>query len=163
MKLGCVRCYVERMPWFYRHPTGRPPHPDVLTPAEWRVLEHVREGRSNSEIAEVLGVSLNTVKTQISSMLGKLELGDRFELAAWDGAPAEASRVALGRMQLAVPFGWLGRAAAGAGVVALGVVFLLAMQWMNDSSPSGGGPEGTRRAHRSRAQQAHPTRFPHRC
>ena len=70
------------MPWFSRHSTGRPPHPDVLTPAEWRVLEHVRAGGSNPRIAEELGVSVNTVKTQISSMLSKLELRDRRELAA---------------------------------------------------------------------------------
>ncbi|NIR62070.1 MAG: helix-turn-helix transcriptional regulator, partial [Gammaproteobacteria bacterium] len=43
-----------------RRGRGRPPHPDVLTPAEWRVLEHVRDGRSNAEIAERLGLSLHT-------------------------------------------------------------------------------------------------------
>ena len=59
------------MPWFFRHRTGRPPHPDVLTPAEWRVLEQVRGGRSNPEIAATLGVSVNTVRTHVQSILGK--------------------------------------------------------------------------------------------
>ena len=68
-------------------PAGRPPHPDVLTPAEWRVLDHLREGRANAEIAVRLGVSVNTVRTHVSNMLAKLELPDRHALAAWDGQP----------------------------------------------------------------------------
>jgi DNA-binding CsgD family transcriptional regulator len=68
-------------------PAGRPRHPDVLTPAEWRVLDHVREGRANAEIAVRLGVSVNTVRTHVSSMLAKLELPDRHALAQWDGQP----------------------------------------------------------------------------
>ena len=31
---------------------GRPPHADVLTPAEWRVVEGVRHGMSNPQIDE---------------------------------------------------------------------------------------------------------------
>ena len=27
---------------------GRPPHPDVLTPAEWRVLDQIRAGHPNA-------------------------------------------------------------------------------------------------------------------
>src|SRR5690606_15972500 len=78
---------LASMHWFRRHPRGRPPHPDILTPAEWRVLEHVREGSPNAEIALRLGVSVNTVKSHVSSMLAKLELRDRRELAAWQGKP----------------------------------------------------------------------------
>ena len=73
---------------------GRPPHPDVLTPAEWRVLEHVREGRPNAEIAVRLGISVNTVRYHVSNMLAKLDQPDRHALAAWDGEPRER-------------FGWL--------------------------------------------------------
>lgn len=51
---------------------GRPPHPDVLTPAEWRVLELLREGLSNPEIAERLGLSRDTVKTHVGAILSKL-------------------------------------------------------------------------------------------
>ena len=32
---------------------GRPKHPDILTPAEWRVVNAVRHGMSNRLIAEV--------------------------------------------------------------------------------------------------------------
>ena len=35
---------------------GRPPHDDQLTPAEWRVVEAVRHGLSNPEIAALAKV-----------------------------------------------------------------------------------------------------------
>src|SRR5688500_17043687 len=91
-------------PLVRRPPRGRPPHPDVLTPAEWRVLDELRAGRSNREIADRLGLSRNTVKTHVSSILGKLELQDRDEVAAWRGQPAP---VAARRSLLFAPLGWL--------------------------------------------------------
>ncbi|MXZ62475.1 MAG: helix-turn-helix transcriptional regulator, partial [Chloroflexi bacterium] len=66
-----------------RNRRGRPRHPDVLTPAEWRVLDALREGGTNAEIAARLGLSLDTVKYHISNMLAKLELRDRRALASW--------------------------------------------------------------------------------
>lgn len=35
-------------------PTGRPPHPGLLTPAEHRVLEHAPLGCTNAEIGDAL-------------------------------------------------------------------------------------------------------------
>ena len=35
---------------------GRPPHPDILTPREWEILALLREGLSDPEIAERLGI-----------------------------------------------------------------------------------------------------------
>jgi len=32
-------------------PRGRPRYPDVLTPAEWRVMAGLRAGNTNAEIA----------------------------------------------------------------------------------------------------------------
>ena len=66
-----------------RNRGGRPRHPDVLTPAEWRVLDALREGGTNAEIAARLGISPDAVKYHISNMLGKLSLQGRHELAAW--------------------------------------------------------------------------------
>ena len=66
-----------------RNRGGRPRHPDVLTPAEWRVLEALREGGTNAEIGARLGTSADAVKYHVSNMLGKLELRDRHALAAW--------------------------------------------------------------------------------
>ena len=55
----------------------------MLTPAEWRVLEVLRDGSTNAEIAARLGISRDTVKYHVSNMLAKLELDDRRALAAW--------------------------------------------------------------------------------
>ncbi len=75
------------MPSLFRR-RGRPPHPDVLTPAEWRVVDEVRKGRTNPEIAEALGLSANTVKTHVSSILAKLDFSGRDQLTTWEGQPA---------------------------------------------------------------------------
>jgi DNA-binding CsgD family transcriptional regulator/catechol 2,3-dioxygenase-like lactoylglutathione lyase family enzyme len=67
---------------------GRPPHPDVLTPAEWEVLNMVRHGRSNRSIARARRTSLDAVKFHVANLLMKLDLPDRAALRAWCGAPA---------------------------------------------------------------------------
>ena len=66
-------------------PRGRPPHADVLTPAEWRVVEAVRHGMSNPEIARRQGVSLDAVKYHVANALQKLGFESRSELKRWDG------------------------------------------------------------------------------
>lgn len=64
---------------------GRPPHPDQLTPAEWRVVEAVRHGLTNAAIANRMGVSLDAVKFHVSAALRKLGFASRRELRLWDG------------------------------------------------------------------------------
>ncbi len=64
---------------------GRPPHPDVLTPAEWQVAEFVRHGMSNPAIAKRLGVSVDAVKFHVSNALTKLGFTQRSQLRQWDG------------------------------------------------------------------------------
>jgi DNA-binding CsgD family transcriptional regulator/catechol 2,3-dioxygenase-like lactoylglutathione lyase family enzyme len=64
---------------------GRPTHPDVLTPGEWRVIEAVRHGLRNREIAVRQGVSLDAVKYHVANALQKLGLSSRTELRRWDG------------------------------------------------------------------------------
>jgi DNA-binding NarL/FixJ family response regulator len=51
---------------------GRPPYPDVLTPREQEVMTLLREGRTNREIAERLGISLNGARYHVSEILSKL-------------------------------------------------------------------------------------------
>jgi DNA-binding NarL/FixJ family response regulator len=53
-----------------RNGPGRPPHEDVLTPAEWKVAESVRHGLTNRRIAERLGVSPDAVKFHVGNALG---------------------------------------------------------------------------------------------
>lgn len=64
---------------------GRPPHPDILTPAEWRVAEAVRHGLSNPQIARRSGISTDAVKFHVANLLAKLALPNRAALRRWDG------------------------------------------------------------------------------
>jgi DNA-binding CsgD family transcriptional regulator len=48
-----------------------------LTGQEIKVLERLAAGQSNKEIAKVLGLSPNTVKTHIANLFGKLEVSRR--------------------------------------------------------------------------------------
>lgn len=54
-----------------------------LTDREEEVLVHVARGLTNAEIADVLHVSLSTVKTHLSSLTTKLDVRNRVELAIW--------------------------------------------------------------------------------
>jgi DNA-binding CsgD family transcriptional regulator/catechol 2,3-dioxygenase-like lactoylglutathione lyase family enzyme len=64
---------------------GWPPHDDVLTPAEWRVVEAVRHGKGNREIARRRGISADAVKFHLSNVLQKLGLPNRLALRRWKG------------------------------------------------------------------------------
>ncbi len=132
-----------------RNRGGRPRHPDVLTPAEWRVLEALRDGGTNAEIGARLGLSLDTVKYHISNMLAKLELRDRRALAAWR---PDAQRGRLGAV-LAVPavlwavvgrpLVWVGvgvAALAGVAVVVAALVALEAVVERDSDAPAAVAP-----------------------
>lgn len=75
---------------------GRPPHEDVLTPAEWRVLHAVQHGMSNRTIAARRGISIDAVKFHISNAMAKLGLADRQALRRWFREPRSS---ALGRKE----------------------------------------------------------------
>lgn len=75
-------------------PPGRPPHPDALTPAEWRVVEAVRHGLTNPDIAARLGVGVDAVKFHVGNALGKLGFASRAELRQWDGVRSDSGLAA---------------------------------------------------------------------
>ncbi|MBX3188590.1 MAG: response regulator transcription factor [Labilithrix sp.] len=54
----------------------------VLTAREEEVLRYLCEGLTNAEIASALGTAPNTVKSQVSAILGKMGASNRTELAA---------------------------------------------------------------------------------
>jgi DNA-binding NarL/FixJ family response regulator len=56
---------------------------DQLTEREEQVLLTVANGRTNSEIADELYISLSTVKTHLASLMNKLHARNRVELAMW--------------------------------------------------------------------------------
>jgi len=55
----------------------------ILTEQEIRILTMIAEGLTNSDIAEVLTVSPNTVKTHVRNIFAKLGVSDRTQAAIW--------------------------------------------------------------------------------
>ncbi|MFF4779295.1 response regulator [Microtetraspora fusca] len=65
-------------------PAAPPVHPiEALTEREEQILVTVARGRTNSEIADELHISLSTVKTHIASLMAKLGARNRVEIAMW--------------------------------------------------------------------------------
>jgi DNA-binding CsgD family transcriptional regulator/catechol 2,3-dioxygenase-like lactoylglutathione lyase family enzyme len=71
----------------HRMRRGRPPHDDVLTPAEWRVVHAVQHGLTNRQIATRRGISLDAVKYHVANAVAKLGLANRQALRRWFRAP----------------------------------------------------------------------------
>jgi DNA-binding CsgD family transcriptional regulator/catechol 2,3-dioxygenase-like lactoylglutathione lyase family enzyme len=70
-----------------KRPRGRPPHPDVLTPGEWRIVHAVQHGLTSRQIAAMKGVSVDAVKYHVANVLAKLHLPGRSSLRRWFRAP----------------------------------------------------------------------------
>jgi DNA-binding CsgD family transcriptional regulator/predicted enzyme related to lactoylglutathione lyase len=75
-----------------RRGRGRPPHPDLLTPAEWEVLDWVRHGLRRGEIARRRGISVDGVKYHLGNISGKLGVPTP-ELRHWPGVPNTGPRM----------------------------------------------------------------------
>lgn len=54
-----------------------------LTPTERKVIDLIGDGMSNREIGESLGIAEKTVKNHITSLLAKMGLQRRTQVAAW--------------------------------------------------------------------------------
>ena len=70
---------------------GRPPHDDLLTPAEWRTVDAVRHGMTNGQIARRRQISIDAVKYHVRNAVAKLGLRNRLELKNWRGAPKRSA------------------------------------------------------------------------
>jgi DNA-binding CsgD family transcriptional regulator/catechol 2,3-dioxygenase-like lactoylglutathione lyase family enzyme len=74
-----------------RSPRGRPPHADILTPAEWRIVHAIQHGMTNREIAARRGVSVDAVKYHVANAFAKLGLNNRKALRQWFRAPRHSA------------------------------------------------------------------------
>ena len=106
------------------------------------MLEELREGGTNAEIAARLGISGDAVKYHISNMLGKLDLRDRSALASWRPRRRRSGLIAiLGVLGgLGRPVTWVGTGAAVAGGVAVVSVAAMLVISVVATQGDGAGP-----------------------
>lgn len=96
-------------------PRGRPPHADVLTPAEWRVLHAVQHGLTNTAIAQRMNVSINAIKYHLRNIRDKTGLTQRAALRRYAQLPNDSrthsKREEISPMEASKAFGALGQIA----------------------------------------------------
>lgn len=63
-----------------------------LTPREWQVIDLIADGSSNKEISSRLHLSVHTVKSHVHSVLEKLTLHSRLQVAAYARANRPVDR-----------------------------------------------------------------------
>ena len=74
---------AKRLMQFFAN-LGPPPSMDTfpeLTERERELLHHIARGETNEQIAEVLVISLKTVRNHVSSIFNKLQVADRTQAA----------------------------------------------------------------------------------
>jgi DNA-binding NarL/FixJ family response regulator len=64
-------------------PPATDPELEQLTPREREVLRLIARGYAYKEVGRELGISVKTVETHVSSVLRKLQLSSRHQLARW--------------------------------------------------------------------------------
>jgi DNA-binding NarL/FixJ family response regulator len=64
-------------------PSTEDPEMDQLTVREKDVLRLIARGFAYKQVARKLNISIKTVETHVSSVLRKLQLSNRHELARW--------------------------------------------------------------------------------
>jgi len=74
---------VRLLQHFAKQPPARRKVVEQLSPRELDVVRAVARGRTNTEIAAELFVSLSTVKTHLANAQAKLGARNRVEVAAW--------------------------------------------------------------------------------
>lgn len=57
---------------------------EKINDMEWDIIKDVGHGMSNKEIAEHIGLTEGTVRNYISTILKKIGLRDRTQLAIWE-------------------------------------------------------------------------------
>ena len=75
--------------------------PEILTPREREVLTLLREGLSNPQIADRLGISLDGAKYHVGEIISKLGVRSRYEAAQWR-SDAEEQRVVSAKIPASI-------------------------------------------------------------
>ncbi len=57
---------------------------EKINDMEWDIIKDVGHGMSNKEISTELSLSEGTVRNYLSTILSKLDLRDRTQLAIWE-------------------------------------------------------------------------------
>jgi DNA-binding CsgD family transcriptional regulator len=67
--------------WWTNRRIDGPPHCGSLTPRQLQIAQFAASGRTNAQIATVLGISVNTVKARLKEVFDRLRVNNRTELA----------------------------------------------------------------------------------
>ncbi len=111
---------------------------EEVTPRQLEVARLVAAGRTNPEIAEALGITLDGAKYHVSELLGRLGLERREEIAHWYRDEARPRRFQWARALVGSPLALGGVAAGLAGAVVLGVLLVSALDGarVEDQAPA---------------------------
>jgi DNA-binding CsgD family transcriptional regulator len=105
---------VTRTPGHYKTATKHD-----LSKRQREVLDLVAAGRTNGEIAERLGITLDGAKWHVSEILGKLEVSSREEAAEWWRRERRRPGARLGSLARGLIPAWWWKAGAGVGAAAV--------------------------------------------
>lgn len=78
-----IEYVANQQPFGLRTPANRKIKTDLLTRREKEILAQVIKGLTNREIAEVLGISENTVKNHLRNIMEKLQMNNRVQAATF--------------------------------------------------------------------------------
>jgi DNA-binding CsgD family transcriptional regulator len=81
-----IACWCRLFPAVRR---GRPTYPDVLTPREWEVLALIKDGLTNPQIAQRLGITESGARFHVSEILSTLGVDSRQAAAGNSAAPKQ--------------------------------------------------------------------------
>lgn len=73
----------DRVAEIYRSASEHTATGSLLSDREWNVVELLKKGYSNKEIAADLDISKSTVSFHVSNILSKLNLSSRVEIVVW--------------------------------------------------------------------------------
>lgn len=73
----------DRVAEIYQSTSTHTPTGSLLSDREWNVVDLLKRGYSNKEIAMELDISKSTVSFHVSNILNKLNLSSRVEIVVW--------------------------------------------------------------------------------